>query len=64
MAFMFVWYGLLWSTVEGLLDRKIDIRGAFGADIAAMSEALRKCRNAVMHVPRKNASLITASRRS
>ena len=57
MAFMFVWYGLLWSTVESLLDRKIDIRGSFGADIAAMSEALRRCRNAVMHVPRKNALL-------
>jgi hypothetical protein len=54
MGFMFVWYGLLWSVVEasvGLGGRELDIRGAFREDIAQMSDVLRRCRNAIMHVP-------------
>lgn len=53
MGFMFVWYGMLWSVIEACVrDRKMDFRDAFGADIAQMSDTLRRCRNAVLHVPK------------
>jgi hypothetical protein len=51
MGFMFVWYGLLWSVLEGLRARKVDIRGPLLEDIDGMADRLRRCRNAVMHVP-------------
>ena len=54
MGFMFVWYGLLWSVIEacvGPRGRGLDIRGPFRSDIDKMSDLLRRCRNAVMHVP-------------
>jgi len=54
MGFMFVWYGLLWSVIEacvGAGGRDLDIRGPFRQDIDEMSDVLRRCRNAVMHVP-------------
>jgi hypothetical protein len=51
MGFMFVWYGLLWSVLEAFRDRRLDIRGAFLEDITRMSDLLRRCRNAVLHVP-------------
>jgi hypothetical protein len=54
ISFMFVWYGLLWSVIEATTARKIDLRGAFNADIAEASPKLRKCRHAIMHVPDAN----------
>jgi hypothetical protein len=54
MGFMFTWYGLLWSVIEACVGpggRDVDIRGSFRHDITAMSDLLRRCRNAVMHVP-------------
>lgn len=59
MGHMFVWYGLLWSVVEACVDpgekRNLDIRDPLRADIDLMTDALRKCRNAVLHVPRSGA---------
>ena len=53
---MFVWYGLLWSVVEACIvpveGREIEIRGPFREDIDRMADILRRCRNAVLHVPR------------
>ena len=55
-GFMFVWYGLLWAVVEACIDpkegRNIDLRGPFRADIDGMAYLLRRCRNAILHVPR------------
>lgn len=51
---MYVWYALLWVVIEGFQDRAIDIRGPMGADIDAMAAPLRRCRNAIFHVPEKN----------
>jgi len=51
VAFMFVWYGLLWSVIEALDKRRIVLRGALGHDVGRVRTALKKCRNAVMHVP-------------
>jgi hypothetical protein len=55
MGFMFVWYGLLWSVIEACVapagGRDLDIRGPFRQDIEKISDLLRRCRNAVMHVP-------------
>ena len=53
MGFMFVWYGLLWSVLESFNDRAIEIRGPFLDDLRGMSNLLRRCRNAVMHVPQE-----------
>jgi hypothetical protein len=52
--FMFVWYGLLWSVIEAIEERKFDLRGPLRDDIAPMRDALKHCRNAIMHVPRSN----------
>jgi hypothetical protein len=54
MGFMLVWYGMLWSVIEAIRDRHIHLRGRFAADVDQMSELLRLCRNAVMHVPKTN----------
>jgi len=55
-GFMFLWYALLWTVIEALIDpnegRNIDLRGRFRADIDSLSDTLRKFRNAVFHVPR------------
>jgi hypothetical protein len=51
MGFMFVWYGLLWSVLEAFGDRKVTIRGPLQQDVELMADLLRRCRNAVMHVP-------------
>jgi hypothetical protein len=54
MGFMFIWYGLLWSVIEACVGgggRGLDIKGPFREDIDRMSDLLRRCRNAVMHVP-------------
>lgn len=50
---MVVWYGLLWAIIEALRDdRTIDLRDPLGADIDKIADPLRRCRNAVLHVPR------------
>lgn len=60
MGFMFAWYGMLWAVVEACVeDRRLPIAGAFQADIEHMSDLLRRCRNAVLHVPRNNSLLDT-----
>lgn len=55
-GFMLVWYGLLWSVIEALVEasegRSIDLRGRLRADIDSIKDNLRRCRNAVLHVPR------------
>ena len=53
-ASMFLWYGLLWSVIEGFEERRIDIRGPMRADIDYVSETLRRCRNVVFHVSSKD----------
>jgi hypothetical protein len=40
--------------IEGFQDRGIDLRGRMASDIDEMSTALRRCRNAIFHVPEKN----------
>ena len=57
ISFMFVWYGLLWSVIEATRARRLDLRGAFDAEITEVSPKLRKCRHAIMHVPDANALL-------
>jgi hypothetical protein len=52
--FMFVWYGLLWSVIESIEERKFDLYGPLRDDIAHMRDALKRCRNALMHVPSSN----------
>jgi hypothetical protein len=55
IAFMFVWYGMLWSVIEACTrERKIDLRGALKADIDEVSPKLKQCRHAIMHVPKSN----------
>jgi hypothetical protein len=42
-----------WSVIEAFGDRRIELRGVLGEDIARMADLLRRCRNAVMYVPKK-----------
>jgi hypothetical protein len=55
-GFMFVWYGMLWAVIEACIDvregRRIDIRGSFRAEIDRLAPVLRRCRHAILHVPR------------
>ena len=55
-GFMFVWYGMLWAVIEACIDpnegRNLDLRGPFRQDIDSLAEILRRCRNAILHVPR------------
>ncbi len=57
LGFMFVWYGMLWSIVESCIvpeeGRNLDLRGMLRDDIDRLGPLLRRCRNAVLHVPRK-----------
>ena len=53
-AAMYLWYALLWVVIEGFTDRRIDIRGPMAADIESVSVPLRRCRNAIFHVPKRN----------
>jgi hypothetical protein len=48
---MVVWYALVWSVIEAMHDRKIDLRDPLGADVREVEDLLRKFRNAVVHVP-------------
>lgn len=50
---MLLWYSLLWALIEGFDDRGLRPGGLFGEDIEAVSDLLRRGRNAVLHVPRK-----------
>jgi len=56
IGFMFLWYALLWSVIEAFTERNIDIRGPLKADVDQVSNVLRRCRNAVLHVPRNTSS--------
>ena len=53
-ASMYMWYGLLWSVIEGFEERNIEIHGPMRADIDLVAPTLRRCRNAVFHVSRRN----------
>jgi hypothetical protein len=57
LGFMFVWYGMLWSIVESCTvpeeGRNLDFRGKVRDDINRLGPLLRRCRNAILHVPRK-----------
>jgi hypothetical protein len=58
IGFMFVWYGMLWTVIEACtVERSLDLRGAFRAEIDKVGPQLKHCRNAVMHVPKSNALL-------
>ena len=48
---MYLWYALLWSVIEGFADRSIEVRGRLAEDISEVGQGLRRCRNAVFHVP-------------
>lgn len=53
ISFMLVWYGLLWGLIEACQkDRGLPLLGVFKADIEGISDLLRRCRNAVLHVPK------------
>jgi hypothetical protein len=47
----FLWAGLLWVVIEGFEDRDIEFCGQLAADIAHVRESLKRCRNAIFHVP-------------
>lgn len=53
-ASLYLWYGLLWSVIEGFDTRGIKIRGPMRSDIDYVGDTLRRCRNAVFHVSDKN----------
>ncbi len=48
--FMYLWYSLLWSVIEGMQKHPVVIKGAFRNDVRRVHEPLREARNAVMHV--------------
>ena len=48
---MCLWYSLLWSLIEGMCKRNIVFAGEMKEDLQYVSERLRRCRNAVFHVP-------------
>jgi hypothetical protein len=49
---LFLWYALLWSVLDAIEDRGVKFGGRLDADIASLSDGLRRCRNAVFHVSR------------
>lgn len=49
---MFLWYALLWSVLEALEEREVELGGRLAADIVSISDGLRRCRNAVFHISR------------
>ena len=53
LAAMYLWYALLWATIEGLRQRHIPIGGELDADIKLVSPTLKRCRDAVFHIPRE-----------
>lgn len=50
---LFLWYGLLWSVIEGFNDRGLSFPGRMTADVGEISDTLRRFRNAVFHVSEK-----------
>lgn len=48
---MYVWYALLFSVLEGLKDRGADLQGPLRDDVDVLWADLKRCRNAVFHVP-------------
>lgn len=55
-GFMFAWYGMLWAVIEALTEpkegRSVELRGHLSRDIERVRKALKRCRNAVLHVSR------------
>lgn len=51
-AALYTYYGFLWALVEGLKDRKIELRGRLGDDVDRVADGLRLARNATFHVSR------------
>jgi len=55
-GFMLVWYGMLWAVIEACIDvkegRNVDIRGTFRTEIDKLEPRLRRCRHAILYVPR------------
>lgn len=49
---MYLWYSFLWSLIEGLQDRGVELSGAMKDDVEYLGDRLRRCRNAVFHVPK------------
>ena len=49
---MFLWYALLWAVIEGFNEREIQLLGRLAEDVERISDGLRRCRNAVFHIPR------------
>ena len=49
---MYLWYALLWSVIEGFNKRAIKFEGRLKEDVDSISAGLRRCRNAVFHIPR------------
>jgi hypothetical protein len=49
-AAMYVWYGLLWSVIEGMTLRRVPLQGGLRDDVRRVREPLGKARNAVFHV--------------
>jgi hypothetical protein len=47
---MYLWYGLLWSVIEGVRRRRIVLRGRFATDLRLIADGLREARHAVFHV--------------
>lgn len=41
---MYLWYGLIYTVIEGLTDRKVQLAGRFVHDIRAIREPLRQPR--------------------
>lgn len=47
---MYIWYGLLYSVIEGLDNRRVKLGGRLVSDLRAIREPLSKARNATFHV--------------
>jgi hypothetical protein len=52
VAAMFLWYSLLWSVIEALEERGVVLQGRLADDVQKISDGLRRCRNAIFHIPR------------
>jgi hypothetical protein len=49
----FLWAGLLWAIIESFQERDVEFRGQLAADIEHVGATLKRCRNAVFHVPKR-----------
>jgi hypothetical protein len=50
IGFMCVWYALLYSVIEAMKTRNLDLRSVLASDIKAVVPTLKEFRNAVFHV--------------